>query len=140
LIVETKTPRRRRTTQTRPERDAAADRQQASNLLARLADLLRRIDHPRAGEVEALLADFGSDPTAAWRQLDGNGWWAGAGSLAAESLVEPANLPTRERDHAMREFRALLIDIAELLRARGPTNPGLSSWLLAFRNWEASGV
>jgi hypothetical protein len=55
-------------------------------------------------------------------------------------MVEPARLPSSERALAMQEFRALLIDLAELLRERGPTNPGLSSWLLAFRNWEASGV
>jgi hypothetical protein len=102
--------------------------------------LLRRLAHPRAGEVEGLRALFDTDPATAWRRLDGNAWWAGAGSLAAESLVEPAALPPAERPAAMRELRALLIDLAELLRARGPTNPGLSSWLLAFRNWEASGV
>ena len=131
---------RRRTARTKPERNQAADRQHARDLLARLAELLRRIEHPRAEEVDALRAGFDADPAAAWRQLDGNAWWAGAGSLAAEAMVEPATLPEAERAETLRAFRALLIDIAELLRARGPTNPGLESWLLAFRNWEASGV
>jgi len=131
---------RRRTARTPPPRDEAADQRQARGLLARLAALLRRIHHPRAAEVDALLATFGTDPATAWQRLDGNAWWAGAGSLAAESLVEPEALPAAERAAAMQEFRALLIDLAELLRARGPTNPGLSSWLLAFRNWNASGV
>ncbi|NBC11877.1 MAG: hypothetical protein GVY09_00750 [Gammaproteobacteria bacterium] len=131
---------RRRTARTPAPRDEAADRRQARGLLARLAALLRRIHHPRAAEVDALLATFDTDPATAWQRLDGNAWWAGAGSLAAESLVEPEALPAAERAAAMHEFRALLIDLAELLRARGPTNPGLSSWLLAFRNWNASGV
>jgi hypothetical protein len=134
-------PRRSRISQTRPaDRDGAVDRRYAQDLLTRLAALLHDIDHPRAGEVAELLATFDTDPTSAWRQLDGNAWWAGAGSLAAESLLEPAALPDAERPVAMREFRSLLIDLAELLRARGPTNPGLSSWLLAFRNWDASGI
>ncbi|WP_295880703.1 hypothetical protein [uncultured Thiohalocapsa sp.] len=132
--------RRRRASTNRPGRDDAADRAQARALLARLAALLRRIEHPRADEVDALRAGFDTDPATAWRTLDGNAWWAGAGSLAAESLVEPTALEPAERTAAMQEFRALLIDLAELLRARGPTNPGLSSWLLAFRNWAASGI
>lgn len=123
-----------------PARDEAADAAEARALLTRLAELLRRIGHPRAGEVDTLLATLDTDPPAAWRLLDANAWWAGAGSLAADSLVEPTALPSAERAEAQREFRALLIDLAELLRARGPTNPGLPSWLLAFRNWEASGV
>jgi hypothetical protein len=121
-------------------RDEQADRRQAQDLLAQLALLLRRLAHPRAEEVEGLLALFDTDPAMAWQRLDGNAWWAGAGSLAAESLVEPAALPAAERAAAVQQFRALLIDLAELLRTRGPTNPGLSSWLLAFRNWEGSGV
>jgi hypothetical protein len=132
---------RRRTARTAPPpRDEAADQRQARELLARLGELLRRIDHPRADEVDALLATFDTDPALAWQRLDGNAWWAGAGSLAAASLVEPETLPAVERGAAMQVFRSLLIDLAELLRARGPTNPGLSSWLLAFRNWDASGV
>jgi hypothetical protein len=132
--------RRRNRAQLGQERNEVADREQAQALLARLADLLQRIAHPRAAELEELIATFDTDPAAAWHTLDGNPWWAGAGSLAAEGLVEPRALPEAERAPAMQEFRALLIDLAELLRARGPTNPGLSSWLLAFRNWEASGV
>jgi hypothetical protein len=132
--------RRRPRERARPRRDEAADQRYAQDLLTRLAALLRDIQHPRAGEVAELLATFDTNPTAAWRQLDGNAWWAGAGSLAAESLLEPTALPHTERTAAMQAFRSLLIDLAELLRARGPTNPGLSSWLLAFRNWDASGV
>jgi hypothetical protein len=132
---------RRRSRQASPApRDEQADRRQARDLLARLAVLLRRLAHPRAEEVEGLEALFDTDPITAWRRLDGNAWWAGAGSLAAEALVEPTALPAAERTAAMQDFRALLMDLAELLRARGPTNPGLSSWLLAFRNWEGSGV
>ncbi len=132
--------RGRRRRPTPAPRDEAADRQQAQALLARLASLLRRLEHPRAAEVEATGALLDTDPGLAWRQLDANAWWAGAGSLAAESLVEPELLPAAERAGATQDFRTILIDLAELLRARGPTNPGLSSWLLAFRNWDGSGV
>jgi hypothetical protein len=132
--------RRRRNRTSPAPRDEAADVAEARALLVRLSALLRRLDHARAPEAETLARQLDADPPTAWRRLDGNDWWAGAGSLAADSLLEPTALPAAERVDAQREYRALLIDLAELLRARGPTNPGLSSWLLAFRNWEASGV
>jgi hypothetical protein len=37
-------------------------------------------------------------------------------------------------------MRELFIAIGESLMARGGENPGVSSWVLAFRNWNASGV
>ena len=40
----------------------------------------------------------------------------------------------------IREFRALMIEIGEVIRARGAANPGIASWLLAFNNWNAAGV
>ena len=40
----------------------------------------------------------------------------------------------------VRYMRELLIDVGEALMARGGENPGVSSWVLAFRNWNASGV
>jgi hypothetical protein len=135
---------RRRGSGVREPRDEAQDAALARDLLARLADLLARMEHPRADEVAALMSRFDNDAPAAWRALDANAWWAGAGSLAAEALLPPERLPASlsiaERTTALQDLRALLIEVAELLRARGPANPGLGSWLLAFRNWEASGV
>jgi hypothetical protein len=40
----------------------------------------------------------------------------------------------------VRELRELLIEIGEPLLARSTYNPGISSWLLAFRSWNDSGV
>ncbi len=40
----------------------------------------------------------------------------------------------------VREFRRLMIEVGEYLLAKGATNPGISSWLLAFNNWNASEV
>jgi hypothetical protein len=91
----------------------------------------------RAADVAALRARFDEDPAQAWRDIDSNAWWAGAGSLAAETMTDNPGLAESEWDTQVRAFRELMIEIAEVLRARGIANPGLSSWLLAFRNWNA---
>lgn len=111
-----------------------------SSALSRLAELLERIDHPRAAEVHALSALLAAAPDQALRRLDANDWWAGAGSLAAETMGDYPGLPEAMRQAEVREFRELLIEIGEALRARGAANPGIASWLLAFTNWNASGV
>jgi hypothetical protein len=72
--------RQRRGQKVRPERDQAADCERARELLARLTELLYRIGHPRAEEVAGLIEAFDTNAPAAWRALDGNAWWAGAGS------------------------------------------------------------
>lgn len=114
-----------------------------SELCAALVDmaaLLRRLDHPRAGEVEALAGLCGASPQALWPALNGNGWWAGAGSLAAETLADNPGLPDALWQQEVRAFREQLIVVGEALMARGGENPGVQSWIMAFRNWNAAGV
>lgn len=108
--------------------------------LGRLAELLRRIAHPRAAEVAAELALLAEAPERVRRALDSNAWWAGAGSLAAEAMADNPGLPEEIWRREVREFRSLMIEIGEALLAEGGANPGISSWLLAFHNWNASDV
>ncbi len=113
---------------------------QLSSALSRLAELLERIDHPRAAEVRALSALLGTAPDQALQRLDANDWWADAGSLAAETMGDNPGLPKAIWQSEVRGFRELMIEIGEVLRAPGAANPGIASWLLAFNNWNASGV
>ena len=114
---------------------------QLSSALSRLAELLERIDHPRAaGGLRALPALLRTDPEQAMRRLDSNAWWAGAGSLAAETMMDNPGLPAVRWQTEVREFRELMIEIGEVLRARGAADPGIASWLLAFNNWNAAGL
>lgn len=105
-----------------------------------LQQTLESIGHPRAAEVAAALALAERDPEAFWRAIDGNDWWAGAGSLAAESLGDNPGLPEADWRGVVRGLREHLIEIGEALLARHPHNPGISSWVLAFRNWNDSQV
>jgi hypothetical protein len=129
-----------RSADARAERDETADQARVVAALARLADLLERIENPRAAEVTALGRRFDDDPEAVWHTLNGNAWWAGAGSLAAETMADNPGLDPQQWRAEVREFRELLLDIGAVLRGRGEPNPGLGSWLLAFRNWNDSAV
>jgi len=105
-----------------------------------LREILRGVGHPRSADVDAALLLADRDVAAFWRAIDGNAWWGGAGSLAAETLGDNPGLPNVEWETAVRELRACQIEIGESLMARTPHNPGISSWVLAFRNWNESQV
>jgi hypothetical protein len=106
----------------------------------RLRDLLLALGHPRAAEVERAIGHYERDSAAFVRALNSNRWWAGAGSLAAETMVDNPGLPEDLWLREVRALRELLIAIGSDLMARGGENPGISSWVLAFRNWNDSGV
>lgn len=117
-------------------------RERAEAVLAQLAELLEQLQHPRAAEVRTLARRFAGEPESVWRAINSNDWWAGAGSLAAETMADnPAELDPHRWQLQVRHFRELLSELAEVLQARQrEPNPGLGSWLLAFRNWNASDV
>lgn len=108
--------------------------------LTRLAELLERIEHRRAAEAREVLNLLSKSPALAWRRLDDNSWWAGAGSMAAETMGDNPGLSASEWAMEVREFRTLMIELGEHLLAKGAANPGIGSWLLAFSNWNASEV
>ena len=87
-----------------------------------------------------MLALAGQDLPGFWRAIDSNAWWAGVGSLAAETLGDNPGLPQAQWADAVRELRERLIEIGEVLLLRHPHNPGIPSWVLAFRNWNDSQV
>ena len=106
----------------------------------RLRDLLQAFGHPRTDEISHVIDIHDRDPDAFLRAINSNRWWAGAGSLAAETMNDNPGLPEDLWVQEVRALRELLIDIGEDLMARGGENPGISSWVLAFRNWNDSGV
>jgi hypothetical protein len=111
-----------------------------SELLERLHGLLVRIRHPRADEIASLGRLYQSDKTRFWQEINANSLWAGAGSLAADTMMDNPGLSDAEWDSTVREFREMLAGIGEEILTRDDANPGISSWVLAFRNWNASEV
>jgi hypothetical protein len=83
---------------------------------------------------------YQSDKTRFWQEINANSLWAGAGSLAADTMMDNPGLSDAEWKSTVREFRELLAGIGEEILTRGGANTGISSWVQAFRNWNASEV
>jgi hypothetical protein len=118
---------------------ASNDRELIENV-SRLRDLLQAFGHPRADEVSHVIDLHDRNPEAFLKAINSNRWWAGAESLAAETMNSNPGLPEDLWLQEVRYMRELFIAIGESLMASGGENPGVSSWVLAFRNWNASGV
>ncbi len=105
--------------------------------LDRLADLLDR----HAGDNAAWLRTLhGLDEPAVYAALNSKRLWGGAGSVANEALADNPGLSPTQWDMHVREFRALMIDLAEHLKARGAHYPDIDFWLSAFTSWQQSNV
>jgi hypothetical protein len=108
--------------------------------LQRLRLLLERIGSPRADEIDTLIALCRAGDARFWRRINDNRLWAGAGSLAAETLADNPGIDAQSWYMEVREFRELLVAIGTELNERGGANPGIQSWIMAFEQWNASGV
>jgi hypothetical protein len=103
--------------------------------LQRLKSLLERIGSPRADEVDSLIALHRAGDARFWRRINDNGLWAGVCSLADNPGIDVQSWRME-----VREFRELLVAIGTELLERGDANPGIQSWIMAFEQWNASGV
>ena len=66
--------------------------------------------------------------------------WGGAGSVANEALADNPGMNELLWQVETREFRHLMIDLGRELQRRGHVHPDMQSWLLAFSNWNQSGL
>jgi hypothetical protein len=109
-------------------------------ILQRLHALL--LDHPgdSAAWLESVLALCARDETRGYRELNSRRMWGGAGSIASEALADNPGMDEWAWQAQVREFRGLMIELGTHLQARGNAHPDISGWLLAFSNWNQSGV
>jgi hypothetical protein len=100
--------------------------------------------HSHAGENAAWLAAVieccAADETRCYRALNSKRMWGGAGSVANEALADNPGVDEWTWQAQIREFRELMIELGTHLQARGDAYPDIASWLLAFSNWNQSGV
>jgi len=100
------------------------------------------LGHP--GDNAAWLAEVieccARDEARCYRALNSKRMWGGAGSVANEALADNPGMDAWIWQARIREFRELMIDLGTHLQARGDAYPDISSWLLAFSNWNQSGV
>ena len=107
--------------------------------LARLSEILETHE----GDHAAWLRDLASrreDETIFYAGLNSQRMWGGAGSIANEALADNPGIDPASWDMDIREFRGLMIELAEHLRARDRHYPDIDFWLSAFSSWQQAGV
>ena len=72
--------------------------------------------------------------------LNSKRMWGGAGSVANESLADNCGIEENMWRAEIVEFRELMIALGEYLMAKENAYPDISSWLLAFNNWNQSEI
>lgn len=104
--------------------------------LARLAELLDRRNGAGADWLRRLRDLSKTDAPACYAALNSKRMWGGAGAIANEALADNPGISAAQWDQEIREFRALMIDLAEHLKARGAHYPDIDFWLAALLNWQ----
>jgi hypothetical protein len=108
--------------------------------LHRIRELLKNHPGDSAAWVGSVIELGGSDETGFYRLLNSKRMWGGAGSIANEALTDNPGMDEWIWRTEIREFRELMIELGSQLQARGSAYPDISSWLLAFSNWNQSEV
>ena len=108
--------------------------------LHRLREILGNHPGESAAWIGSVIELGARDETRFYRELNSKRMWGGAGSIANEALADNPGIDERIWRAEIREFRELMIELGSQLQARGNEHPDISSWLLAFSNWNQSEV
>jgi len=108
------------------------------NLLKRIHEILKNHQSIETSWVETLIELCDSDESTLYAELNSKHMWGGAGSLANEALADNNGIEEWIWQAEIREYRELMIALGEYLMSRGNPYPDISSWLLAFNNWNQS--
>lgn len=112
-----------------------------TNLL-QLHEILKNHQSIETAWIESLIEIFDSgdgDELALYRELNSKHMWGGAGSVANEALADNPGIEDWIWNAEIQQFRELMIELGQHLMLRGNAYPDISSWLLAFNNWNQSG-
>ncbi len=107
--------------------------------LERLSGILDSHGGDHAAWLRGLAARHDNEASL-YAGLNSQRMWGGAGSIANEALADNPGLDPVRWEMDIREFRTLMIDLAEHLRSRGRHYPDIDFWLSAFSSWRQAGV
>lgn len=109
-------------------------------ILQRLQQILLSHQSSEAVWLADVTAYCDIDEIKLFENLNSIRMWGGAGSVANEALADNCGIEEWQWRAEIQEFRELMIALGEYLMARGNSYPDISSWLLAFNNWNQSEV
>ena len=116
-------------------------------IVKEMKDCLKRIvgllqNHP--GDSAQWMLDlsqlYDTDKDLFYKQVNSSRMWGGAGSIANQALSDNPGVDDWLWKMQIREFRELMIELAEHLQSRGSCYPDISTWIMAFNNWNQSDI
>jgi len=108
-------------------------------ILQQLHDILKNHRSIETVWLETLIELCDGDESVLYRELNSKHMWGGAGSVANEALADNPGIEEWIWNAEIQQFRELMIELGQHLMDRGHAYPDISSWLLAFSNWNQSG-
>ncbi|HEY9050036.1 MAG TPA: hypothetical protein VIQ03_00745 [Gammaproteobacteria bacterium] len=108
--------------------------------LNRIHGILQHHPSDSSAWLASIIELYHSDKDAFYRELNSKHMWGGAGSIANQALADNPGMESWIWQSEIREFRELMIELGNHLQSRGSSYPDISSWLLAFSNWNQSDV
>ena len=111
-----------------------------AGILQRIHELLQHHPGDSSIWVASVMELCGNNETQLYRALNSKRMWGGANSIANQALADNPGLDAQLWQAEIREFRELMIELGSHLLERGNAYPDISSWLLAFSNWNQSGL
>ena len=108
--------------------------------LQRIHEILENHPGDSAAWIASVIDLYGKDEARFYRALNSKRLWGGAGSVANQVLVDNPGIDERIWHEEIRGFRELMIELGTHLQERGNAYPDISSWVLAFSNWNQSEV
>jgi hypothetical protein len=110
------------------------------DLLKRIHTILLNHSGDNAEWLATVIMLGARDESRFYRELNSKRMWGGAGSVANEALADNPGIDAWLWQVQTRELRELMIELGQQLMARGNAYPDISSWLLAFNNWNQSEI
>ena len=107
--------------------------------LHRIHDLLENHPGESAAWIGSVIELGVSDDAGFYRELNSKRMWGGAALLPMKRW-RTTRAGTSGSGARKWEFRELMIELGSQLQARDNVYPDISSWLLAFSNWNQSEV
>jgi len=110
------------------------------NTLQRMQEILVSHQSNDSAWLTDLIALCDVSEVKLYQELNTKHMWGGAGSIANEALADNPGIEEWIWQAEIQEYRELMIELGRHLMQRGNAYPDISSWLLAFNNWNQSEI
>ncbi len=122
-----------------PVKNTVMDQDILKQMLIEIEQCLQQMQSPHAVYLQQLIKYCDTDIEKLYGELNSVRMWGGAESVANEALRDNPGLSEWEWQPLVQTYRSHMIELGEFLMQGERSYPDISSWLLAFNNWNQAG-